>query len=78
MSQANTYYWVYILEADAKPRYTVYHALNRPAISENLSGKLIYSRSFDNLIDSLGHKLLMEQLSEASITRIIRANEQNE
>ena len=78
MSHANTYYKVYILEADTTPRYTVHHAINLPNIIENSTSKLIYYRSFDNLLDALGHKLLLEQLSEASLTRIIREKKQNE
>ena len=36
--------------------------------------RLVYFRRFDNLIDGIGHKLLLENISEQSLRRLITKN----
>ena len=69
----NTRCWVYILlDTETKKQQIEY--------TINLSGKLhhspntalIYYRLFDNVLDALAHKLLLEELSPQSVESIIR------
>ena len=45
---------------------------------DNSTLKLVYFRGFRDLLDGIGHKLFLEQLSVKSIKRFVMINKQNE
>ena len=67
-------YWVYILQKGTKPEYRIGYATDLSPITDesNLHGvKLVYTRRFQHPLEALGHKLLLENVSKASLERII-------
>ena len=69
-----TFYWVYILQKEATPEYSIRFAIDLPSINEkpNIYGeKVVYSRPFKHPLEALGHKLFLEHISKASLERII-------
>ena len=45
---------------------------------DNSTLKLVYFRGFSDLLDGIGHKLFLEQLSAMSIKRFVMINKQDE
>lgn len=66
-------YCIYILLNNKTQKCQIYYTMNPSKIEEptipNL--KLVYVRRFDNMIDALGHKLLLEKISASSLKRFI-------
>ena len=67
-------YCIYILFNNKTRKCQIYYATNPSGIKEQTEPnlKLVYVRWFDNMIDALGHKLLLEKISNSSLKRIIR------
>lgn len=69
--------WIYILEGKLFPhkRRIVYCGDENCELSvaNHLSKyeQLVYCRQFDNVLDALAHKLMLETLSKETITHII-------
>lgn len=65
--------WVLVLKHKAVSNYRIVFTLRQPEqMMFGATEKLMYSRHFDNVIDALGHKLLLENISDESIKRLIR------
>lgn len=72
MHESATYYWIYILKEENTALFNINYAVNYPDGIEQTKAKLVYYRCYDNIIDALGHKLFLEQISKASLKRIIK------
>lgn len=70
--------WIYITESkDCRPRrYIIFCPDGEQSSSVEqrmLQGeRLVYSRRFDNTFDALAHKLMLERLSYATLSSLIR------
>lgn len=65
--------WVYITrKAEGNSRQIKYTVDLNSKLHGIQDAALIYYRSFDNVMDALGHKLLLENLSTQSVDCIIR------
>lgn len=69
----NTRCWVYIIRnTDGKGRQIKYTVNLNGRLHRLQNADLIYYRLFDNVLDALAHKLLLEELSPQSVDSIIR------
>ncbi|MDL2243350.1 hypothetical protein LJB84_00700 [Bacteroidales bacterium OttesenSCG-928-J19] len=68
--------WVY-LQKDKEGDYDISFSLDLPgkiSREEEDLNPLVYVRRFNNIIDGIGHKLLLESISKPSLQRMIRIN----
>jgi hypothetical protein len=63
--------WIYILQDKITAAYQIGYTTNAPTNGAS-DKKLVYLRSFDDFADAMGHKLFLEQISTASLRRILR------
>lgn len=62
--------WVYILQLGSD--YRIGQTPDPAGLLRQEEGaQIVYLRAFDNLLDALGHKLLLERLSVSSLYRLI-------
>ena len=66
------YYWVYILQKETVSEYSIGYATDLPPMTKSV--KLVYTRRFQYPLEALGHKLFLENISKASLKRIIKNN----
>ena len=68
-------HWIYITVSKEK-RYKIEYSSQKPELDDSINAEIgkspIYIRKFEKLIDALGHKLFLEQISDTSIERIIK------
>jgi predicted GIY-YIG superfamily endonuclease len=74
-TEVSTPCWIYILLDRKEMNYQIGYTLNLPERMKQVNGKdtqLVYLRKFDDANDAIGHKLFLEEISRASLQRIIR------
>lgn len=67
--------WVCVLENESSGLFRIVYTLNLERYLRKIEGealKMIYNRKFDNLIDGIGHKLFLEELSAVSVRRFVQ------
>ncbi|MDR1644772.1 MAG: hypothetical protein LBS05_02950 [Tannerellaceae bacterium] len=67
--------WIYILQEGKETDYQIGYTLDLPERMRKVKGngaRLVYLRKFDDISDAIGHKLFLEEISQASLRRIIR------
>lgn len=70
--EAQTICWVYITRTPRTDELFICYTLNlADELARNPHLILLYYRRFENIHDAIGHKLLLEQLSTASVSLII-------
>jgi len=65
---------VCILQSKDTGAFRVVYTLNLPQLlrqPDTVGSRIMYCRRFDDLLDGLGHKLFLEQLSPLSIKRFL-------
>ncbi|MDL2241945.1 hypothetical protein LJB91_03465 [Bacteroidales bacterium OttesenSCG-928-L03] len=68
--------WVYV-QKDGAGDYDVLFDLDLPGKirrEDESDNRLVYCRKFENILDGIGHKLLLESISKPSLQRMIRIN----
>gem|GEM_PF-5977961 len=69
--------WVYLIEAADEHNIEVAYDLRLSRIldkTDNGLHRLVYLRRFSNPLDAIGHKLLLESVSQQSLKRLIKMN----
>lgn len=64
--------WVYLTPSKTSSGYDVVFEMDLPHKIEREKIYLLYFRKFDNLLDGLAHKLLLETISRQSLLRIVK------
>ncbi|MFT3738936.1 MAG: hypothetical protein QM786_09265 [Breznakibacter sp.] len=66
--------WIYVLQDGKKQEYQIGYTIHLSELAEhagNNGKKLVYAREFNNFADAIGHKLFLEEISAASLKRIV-------